>query len=641
MKPGRKDPCPCGSGKKYKKCCAEHAEASPAARLQPTRTAASGIPAVQEINSLIALFTEGRYTEAATYANRMTERFPQFGFGWKVLGAALQQMGRSVEALAAMQQAAVLLPDDAEAYGNLAGAFKKLGRWGEAEASYRRALQIMPGYAEAHYNLGIGLVEMGRLEEAAASFRRVTEIAPEFAEAHSNLGIALQELGRFAEAEAGYRRAVEIKPDFAEAHSNLAEVLQNLGRLGEAETSCRRALAIKPELPGAHNTLGNVLRDIGQLEAAEMSFRRAVELQPDFFEARFNLATSAKVKADDGNLAALAAFEASAQAGTIKLMPKDAEHLHYALAKSYADLGDHEQAFPHYLEGARIHRSTTPYDPDVIAGVVEGVMRNFNVETISRLRGDGDPSSVPIFILGMPRSGTSLIEQIIASHPDVHGAGELPDLTLVGTRRIDGVNFPDNVGLFNQAQLATWGGEYVEGLRRRAPDMPHITDKMPGNFLLTGLIHLMLPNAKIIHTNRNPVDTCLSCFTQRFSTGLECTYSLKDLGRYYTDYHRLMQHWRDVLPQGAFLDVQYEEVVADQEAQTRRIIDYCGLEWNDACLDFHNTRRAVQTASVLQVRQPIYKSSVERWRPYEKFLGPLFDALGDLAPEPQERSTSP
>jgi hypothetical protein len=253
------------------------------------------------------------------------------------------------------------------------------------------------------------------------------------------------------------------------------------------------------------------------------------------------------------------------------------------------------------------------------------------------LRGGGDPSRVPIFVLGMPRSGTTLTEQIIASHPEVYGAGELHDLLKVAHRNITGTTapivFPDNLRSLDQPTLAAWGAEYVAGLQQRAPDARRITNKMPANFFAVGLVHLMLPNAKIIHVNRNPVDTCLSCFTRLFNHKQEHTYDLAELGQYYVHYARLMEHWRKVLPAGAFLDVNYEDIVADQESQARRLIEYCGLEWNDACLDFHNTKRSIRTASLTQVRQPIYTTSVERWRHYEKFLEPLLDALGDLAPD--------
>jgi hypothetical protein len=235
----------------------------------------------------------------------------------------------------------------------------------------------------------------------------------------------------------------------------------------------------------------------------------------------------------------------------------------------------------------------------------------------------------------MPRSGTTLTEQIMASHPDVHGAGELRDLMQIVQQPIAGQAlqpYPENLAGLTRGDISQWGQDYVAGLRRRAPEARRITDKMPANYMALGLIALMLPNAKIIHVQRNPVDTCVSCFTRLFNRHQEATYDLAELGRHYANYARLMQHWRQVLPQGSFIEVQYEDIVADMEGQARRLIDFCGLDWNAACLDFHNNKRSIRTASVTQVRQPIYTSSVARWRHYEKHLGPLLEALGDLVP---------
>jgi len=436
-------------------------------------------------------------------------------------------------------------------------------------------------------------------KDALLALQQATKLLPEEAELHNNLGHALTKHGRESEAEAGFRRALRIKPDYTDALFNLSGSLMDQGRLDEAEVSYRQLRAIKS----------------------------------NFAEASLAIALARKVKADGENLAALIASEEAARSSARLLSDKEEMFLHFALGKSYGDIGDHEKAFPHFLDGCRLKRATFDYDPDETTRYFDSIMRNFDAATIDGLRGGGDPSSLPIFVLGMPRSGTTLIEQIIASHPDIHGAGELPGLPAIVRSEIAGTAFPDNVRLLDQARLTAWGAEYVSGLQQRAPDARRITDKMPANFLALGLIHLMLPNAKIVHVKRNPADTCLSCFTQLFKSGQEFTYDLAELGRYYADYVRLMEHWRKVLPDGAFLDVQYEDIVADQKTQARRLIEYCGLEWNDACLDFHRDKRVVRTASMAQVRQPIYLSSVERWRPYEKFLGPLFDVLGELAPE--------
>ncbi len=723
MKPGRNDPCNCGSGKKYKHCCEGKVE---------SRTQ---MPSPAELNQLIALFNTGRYAELENRALLLVRQYPNSGHVWMGLGLSLQMQGK--DALHALQMTAQLLPDDANAHNNLANTLRELGQLDGAVASGRRALKINPDFAEAHSNLGLALLNLGQADVALSSFRRALAIKPDFAAAHSNLGYALRELGQFEAAVASCRRALELQPDFAGALINLGNALSELGQLDGAVASYRRALQFKPDFADAHMNLGNALLELGQLDGAVASHLRALELKPDFAEAHMNLGNALlelgqfdgavtsylralelkpdfakalsnfgaalrelgrlddaaaryrraleidpdcieamlgsarlcmengdmtaaedlirkaleidsddlearflftrvkKVKVGDQNLAALVAAEDAARRSKSPTLGKKAISLYFALGKSFDDIGDYDKAFPHFIEGCRLKRATFEYDAGQSTQYFQDIMRVFDRETIARLRGGGDPSRLPVFVLGMPRSGTTLAEQIIASHPDVYGAGELPDLMTIAQRDIagTGVVFPNNIPALDQARLNAWAADYVAGLHRRAPDAKRITDKMPANFFGIGLIHAMLPNAKIIHVNRNPVDTCLSCFMQLFGRKQDYTYDLAELGRYYVDYSRLMEHWRSVLPAGAFLEVQYEEIVADQETQARRMIAFCGLDWNDACIDFHKNKRSVLTLSLAQVRQPIYKSSVERWRSYERFLGPLLDELGDLAPK--------
>jgi len=253
---------------------------------------------------------------------------------------------------------------------------------------------------------------------------------------------------------------------------------------------------------------------------------------------------------------------------------------------------------------------------------------------LDQLRGAGNPSQVPIFVLGMPRSGTTLTEQIIASHPDVYGAGELSDLMDIVQLPANGQTvqpYPENLSVYPSKTCQILPSNTFQEFAAARLQQNTSRIKMPANYMAMGLIPLMLPHAKIIHVKRNPVDTCLSCYTRLFNRHQDATYDLAELGRHYVGYERLMQHWRKVMPVGSFVEVQYEDIVADMEGQARRLIDYCELEWNDACLEFHKNKRSVRTASLTQVRQPIYNSSVERWRHYEKFLGPLLSALGDLA----------
>ncbi|MFZ5503748.1 MAG: sulfotransferase [Pseudomonadota bacterium] len=552
-------------------------------------------PASAEINQLVAAFNQGQYAEMERLAQHMTARFAHFALGWKALGTAILQQGRYVDALLPLQRAATLSPQDSQPHNNLGNAMMKLHRYREAESSYRHAVKLTPHLAEAHYNLGN----------------------------------ALKQQERYSEAESCYRQTLALNSNIAIAHNNLASVLSSQGRFIDAELSYQQALQLDPHCEEALLGLGNARMDKGEMEQAESLFRKVLTHNPNNVSARYHLAQLRKVTPEDENLAALITTEQRIQRGEETLGDGMAIALHYALGKSYTDTGLHAQAFPHFIAGGRLKRATLQYDAAHNTQHIERIMRVFDAQTLARLRGGGNPSSLPIFVVGMPRSGTTLTEQIIASHPDVYGAGELNYLMTIANGGITASPaYPDNIATCQPADLMQWGNEYIQALQQHAPAVRHITDKMPGNFIAIGLIHLILPNAKIIHVSRHPLDNCLSCFTQLFSDGHGFTYDLAELGHYYADYLRLMAHWRSVLPGNAFLDVRYEDIVADKEAQARRLIEYCGLAWDDACIDFHKNKRAIHTASVVQVRQPIYTSSVTRWKPYEDFLAPLIDALG-------------
>jgi hypothetical protein len=309
--------------------------------------------------------------------------------------------------------------------------------------------------------------------------------------------------------------------------------------------------------------------------------------------------------------------------------------LHFALGKAWLDAGDASRAFKHLDEGSRVKRATFAYDGNVAMQWMATVAEKFSAETMQRLAGNGDPSNVPVFVIGMPRSGTTLTEQILAAHPLVHGAGELKILQQIADRTAgpDGlpIGFPRLVEMMQPQDFAKLGKKYLDQITPKAPGAMRIVDKMPANFLYTGLIHLILPNARIVHCKRDAMDTCLSCYTKLFAGEQKFSYDQKELGQFYRVYEMQMEHWRKILPAENFIEVQYEEVVDDLETQAKRLISFIGLEWDSACLEFYKNKRQIRTASFEQVRKPIYRTSVGRWKPYAEYLAPLMETLGVTA----------
>ena len=643
-----------------------------------------------------ALYSGGRLPEALAHYERAAALRPQAPDLLNNFGNALAGAGRHADAVVQYERALQLQPGFAEIRNNLGAALFKLDRRAEAIEQYEAALALKPAYPEAHTNVAIALAAAGRHAEAAAHFERALALGPATAELHNDLGTMLAALDRNDEAIGHYEQALALRPDFAEAFVNLGDTLAALKRsqealarfdralllaphsigamigrgrallaldrpreaaaafervldvepeavgamvgLGRALMDLQRiedsvawyekALRIAPDAAAAHSGLGAALEALGRLEEARRSFESAVQYAPRNPATYLGLAFSKRFGAGDPHLGAMQAL-----AEDMSSHHKDGQiALHFALGKAYADLGEYERSFDHLLAGNALKRGEFQFDEKLEFARFERVKAAFTPELMQAKRGLGETSDVPVFILGMPRSGTTLTEQMLASHPNVFGAGELGDIAralMAFDWRANGpAPYPEVVRHMGANELRQFGKGYVETIRARAPGAMRITDKMPSNFLFLGMIHLALPNARIIHTRRDPVDNCLSCFSLMFGSGFEWTYDLGELGRHYRAYDAMMQHWRKVLPEGAMLEVQYEETIEDFEAQARRIVAYCGLDWDDRCLAFYENKRPVRTASVRQVRQPIYRSSVGRWRPYAHRLGPLLDELG-------------
>ena len=541
---------------------------------------------------------------------------------------AFHTAGRTRQALGLYRRILAAQPNHAEALNHAGIAAFQLGDTADA-VELLRAASRLPGNAEAHNNLGTVLQASDDLDGAVASYRRALEIDSGNAEAHKNLGIALHKSGDPDAAAAACRRALAIDPGFAGAHNALGVALEAADDLDGAVAAYRRAVEIEPGFVGAHCNLGSVLKAAGEFDAAGAAYRRAIEVKPDLAEAYQHLAGLKTFTAPDGDTAAMEGLLSRPS-----ITDGQAMLLGFALGKAYDDMGEYDRAFGHVEKGNRLKRASLRYDAADDEELAERIAALFTGEFLHRHGGPGAPPGQPIFIVGMPRSGTTLVEHILASHSRVYGGGELADLRRLagGLNKLSptGREFPDGVADLGPKDLHRLGRTYWEAVRRRAPEAPHVTDKAPGNFRYLGLIHLMLPRARIIHCVRNPVDTCLSCYKLLFVSGQNFSYDLVELGRYHRLYARLMDHWRAVMP-GRILDVRYEDLVAGQEQETRRLLDFCGLPWEDACLSFHTTKRLVKTASATQVRRPIYKSAVGSWNRYARHLGPLVEALGPLA----------
>ena len=437
--------------------------------------------------------------------------------------------------------------------------------------------------------------------------------------------------GDLVQAAAAYEWAVAVWPSFADAWLNLGATYRRLERIEDAGACARRVLDLRPDDPGALNNLANVLSAQGRLEEAADCYRRALELRPDDAETYYNLVNQQPL--NDGSPESEAVFASlSRQAEALdRFTARDQSTLLFALGKALDARGETDRAFESLARANALHRSALQFDIAASERLAAAIAKRFDPALFARLEGAGSPSQRLVFVVGMPRSGTTLVEQIVSAHPDVHGAGEIGLLpTLVArVRSPQGLGFPFWTTDVSDADLQRLTQAYLEALEPRGAGKARITDKTIGNFELLGLIHLCLPNARIIHCRRDPRDTCVSCFSTRFSGGHPYAYDLRELGRYWRLYDGLMAHWRAVLPPGRIFEVDYEALVEDLEGGAKRLIAHLGLPWDDACLRFHDSKREVRTASFAQVRQPIYTGSVGRWRRFGPHLGPLIEALGE------------
>jgi tetratricopeptide (TPR) repeat protein len=505
----------------------------------------------------------------------------------------------------------------AKQHYELAVAAHRQDKLADAARHYADVHRLFPEHPGALHGLGLVALREHRYDEAVEWLRKAGKAAPDNPAIRSDLGNALLRLGRYEDALGSFRAALRAQPDNVAALNGAGDALNILGRPEEAQNAFHRMLARTPDNAVAHFGLASAAAQLGDAATARMELERAIALAPKRATYHRALAELARFVAGDPRLAALETLARGARS----LPDNEKVELHFALAKAYDDLSRYDDAFVHLEKGNSLRRASIAHDESLIAQFFAEVKAAFPAE---RPQADAEPSAVPIFVVGMPRSGTTLVEQILASDPSVLGAGELPHIQDLIAEGFAGRDYPDG---FAPSAAAHFGRDYLRRLGKLPRGIRHVIDKFPGNFQHIGLIRLALPNAKIVHIRRDPMDTCFSCYSKLFLNGLNHTYDLGELGRYYRLYDSLMAHWRRVLPEVAILEVQYETLVNDFETQTRRIADFCGLAWSERFLAFHKNDRAVRTHSQAQVRQPLFASSIGRWRNYEKHLKPLRDAL--------------
>jgi tetratricopeptide (TPR) repeat protein len=494
------------------------------------------------------------------------------------------------------------------------------GAYSEAIGFYEDFIRITPRHAVAYNNLGAALYKLGRYKEAEASFNQAIQIKSDFPDALSNLGNSLMLKGQYAGAEQFLRRAIKLNPRYVDARVNLGLTLAFWNRLRDAKSQFDKALKYQPRNADALSGLAHISMTEGDFHRAGAMLSRALEAKPRMPRALALQAGLRKMTPADS-----AWLTSAEEAAGSEIAPLEESELRFAIAKYYDDVQDFKRAFQNYKRANDLLKAVAePYDREAHKGIVDRMIRNYTRDVVARMNGGASNSIKPIFVVGMPRSGTSLIEQIISSHPSAKGGGEV-EFWADAMHKHEALIKDGPLDESTRKELAE---AYLRTLVAKSGDALRIVDKAPVNSDYLGVIHSVFPNARIIYMQRDPIDTCLSCYFQKFVLSLNFTMDLSDLADYYRQHRRLMTHWRAVLPRGTMLDVPYEELVADQEGWTRKILDFLDLEWDERVLSFHETKREVATASFWQVRQKIFKSSVQRWRNYEKFIGPLRDLKG-------------
>ncbi len=577
-----------------------------------------------------------RPNEAIEVLEKATRLDPKLDLAFLNLGKALAMVGKGKEADEAFEKSFGLSPERkmlAEATRCL-----KEKRFEEAEKLCRAVLGKNPNNVDAIRLMGRLAARLKRVGDAERFYRKVLKIAPDFTDVVVDLGKLLQEDDRLEEAIQFFKQAIEMKPDSARIYDLLANALAPAALTYEAIEAHQKAIELNPELAAPWLGLGHTLKTVGRLEEAIEAYHQCSNLEPDFGMVQWSLANLKTYRFTDEEIANMEAKVAGEN-----LRGESEVNFLFALAKAYEDRNQYDKAWDYYDEGNSLRRMQEKYDPVETQVANDAIIRVFSKELLEKNTGLGHSDASVIFVMGLPRSGSTLIEQILASHSLVEGTSELPYVARVtkslNRNRADGINYPDAVRELEDRHFDALGKDYIKySQMHRTEGTPYFIDKNPNNFPSIGLVHMMLPNARIIDARRHPMDACFSGYRQLFAKGYTFTYDLTDIGEYYLQYQRMMDYWHEVLP-GRVLTVQYEDVVIDFENQVRRMLEYCGLPFEESCLNYYDTDRPIRTPSSEQVRQPIYTQSLHRWRLYEQHLDELKEVLSPILPRYEKYET--
>ncbi len=593
------------------------------------------------LNNLgIIQYERGNFEAAADFYRRALAQRPQMAEAYNNLGNSLRMTGDVEGALHAYQEALTQRIVYPEVYNNLGTLLQQDNKFEEAEHALRKAIQQSPNYVEAHTNLASLLFSQKNEIEALRILGDALKFAPKNVPTLLLTARIQLERHNLKSAEQASRFALQEEPENAEALALLGQVFHETDRYEEALEVLERSLEKAPQNAQSLNFYGVALKSVGRLDEARENILKALSINDSMYGAYANLHDL--IDFSEGIGAELfdrieAVFEAIPDPEAPQFLA-----LQFAYAKGLDDRGQHEKALEHYITGGRMKRAQLDYNEREMHGFFDDIRAAFPKEVFENRKFTGLSDDRPVFIIGMPRSGSTLVEQILSSHPDIYGAGEVKYLAqALGQLRDRFPSLPKYPAMMEKItlpQLEIVGKNYQQTLAQSAGDAKRITDKLLTNYFFIGLINLLFPNAKVVHTRRDPIDTCLSGFTKLFADDMPHSYDLAELGRYYDKYRELMEHWEEVLPEGFMTNVDYEDVVADTQKEAKRLIAFLGLPWDQRCVDFYKSDRPVKTASVAQVRRPIYKTSVQRWKKYGAGLQPLIDAVGQKRKPTEERS---